>query len=203
MGSLNEAKIFGGIGAILMLVGGFIPYGGPAVSIIGLILVFIAVKYISDVTKDNEIFHNYLIHFIVSILAVVAVFVIIVVTIGAVGGLSLFATLQSAEITNFASFWEYFAGLIGGCIIALIVGWILLIIGAIYLRRSYTSIAKHTKVHLFKTTGFVYFIGAITAIVLIGFLILLVARLLEIVSFFTLPEQLPLSDDIGNASAEG
>ena len=44
MSKLSEAKVFGGIGALLMLIGGFIPYAGPIVSIVGLVLVFIAVK---------------------------------------------------------------------------------------------------------------------------------------------------------------
>jgi len=67
MNNLGNVKIFGGIGALLLLIGGFIPYAGPIVSIIGLVLVFIAVKSISELTKDNDIFRNYLIHFIMSI----------------------------------------------------------------------------------------------------------------------------------------
>ena len=37
---LNNAKIFGGIGALLALIGGFIPYAGPVLSILGIIFVF-------------------------------------------------------------------------------------------------------------------------------------------------------------------
>ena len=60
-----------------------------------------------------------------------------------------------------------------------------------YLRKSYNSIAKHTKVHLFRTTGLIYFIGAITLIIAIGIIIILVAKILEIVAYFSLPEKLP------------
>ena len=49
MRNLSEAKVYGGIGAILMLVGIFIPYGGPIISIIGLVFIFIAVKAISEI----------------------------------------------------------------------------------------------------------------------------------------------------------
>jgi uncharacterized membrane protein len=191
MVELSNAKLFGGIGAILMLIGVFIPYAGPIVSILGLVLLFIAVKTISDLTKDKDIFSNYLMHFIFGILIIVAVFVIMLIAFGAAGGFTWISSLETAEITDFESFWGYFGELIGGCVLALIVGWILSIIAAIYLRRSYNSIAEHTKVDLFKTTGLVYFIGAITTIVLIGFLILLIARIIEIIAYFSLPDKLP------------
>ncbi|MCK5031494.1 MAG: DUF996 domain-containing protein [Thermoplasmatales archaeon] len=154
-------------------------------------LVFIAVKSVSQITKDEDIFRNYLMHFILSIISVVAIFVIMLIAFGAVGGFSWISSLQSANITDFNTFWEYFGGLIGACVLALIVGWILSVIAAIYLRKSYNSIAKHTKVDLFRTTGTVYFIGAITTIVLIGFLILFIASIIEIIAYFSLPDELP------------
>ena len=110
---------------------------------------------------------------------------------GAAGGFSWISSLQNAEITNFETFWDYFGTIIGGCILGLIVAWIISIIAAIYLRRSYNSIAEHTKINLFKTTGTAYFIGAITTIVLIGFLILFIARIIEIIAYFSLPDKLP------------
>ena len=67
MGKLRDAKILGGIGAILLLLS-FIPF----VSIIGIVLMFIAVKYISDETKDKDIFKNYLYSFIFNIIAIIA-----------------------------------------------------------------------------------------------------------------------------------
>ena len=191
MAELSNAKVFGGIGAILMLIGGFIPYAGPIVSILGLVLLFIAVKTISDLTKNKDIFSNYLMHFIFGILSIVAVVVIMLIAFGAAGGFTWISSLETAEITDFESFWEYFGDLIGGCVLALIIGWILSIIAAIYLRRSYNGIAEHTKVSLFKTTGTAYFIGAITTIVLIGFLILLIARIIEIIAYLSLPDKLP------------
>lgn len=191
MSTITNAKIMGGIGAILILIGGFIPYGGPIVSILGLVLLFIAVKTISELTKDKDIFSNYLMHFIFGILIIVAIVVIMLIAFGAAGGFTWISSLENADISDFESFWSYFSDIIGGCVVALIVGWILSIIAAIYLRRSYNGIAKHTKINLFKTTGTVYFIGAITTIVLIGFLILLVARIIEIIAYFSLPDKLP------------
>jgi uncharacterized membrane protein len=188
---LSNAKVMGGIGALLALVFPFIPYVGPVLSIAGTVLILIAVKYIADLTKDNTIFNNYLMSFIISIIALVAGIVVMAMTFIGAGGFSFFENLQSANITNFTSFLEYFQAYFIGCITALIIGWIIMIIAMIYLRRSYNSIAEYTKVDLFRTTGLIYFIGAITLVVFVGIIILFIANILEIVSFFTLPDQLP------------
>jgi uncharacterized membrane protein len=190
MSKLSEAKILGGIGAILSLLF-IIPYGGSVIALIGLILIFIAVKYIADETKNHSIFQNYLMNFILSIVALGAVIAIMIIAFGLSGGLAWAQSLQGRNFTDFSSFWASFGTIIGGCIVAFIIAWVLLILGALYLRKSYTSIAEQTKVDMFKTTGLVYFIGAITLIVVIGIFILIVAKILEIVSFFSLPENLP------------
>jgi uncharacterized membrane protein len=174
-----------------MLVGSFIPTAGLVVDIIGLILVFIAVKYIADVAKNEEIFKNYLLNFIFSIIAIIAAIAIMLMAFGAMGGWAFITSLQSAQITDFNSFMSYFSGLIAGCVVALFVGWILLVLGAVYYRRSYNLIADATKVDLFRTTGFVYFIGAILLIIVVGAIILLIAKILEIIAYFSLPETLP------------
>ncbi len=191
MSKLSEAKTFGGIGALLMLIGGFVPYAGPIISIVGLVLLFIAVKSISNLTKDEEIFSNYLMHFIINIISIVALIVIMLLAFGAAGGFTWISGLEGAEITDLESFWDNFGTIIGGCILALVVSWILYIIAAIYLRRSYNKIAEHTKVDLFKTTGLIYFIGAITTIIIIGLIIIFVARIIEIIAYFSLPDNLP------------
>lgn len=194
MGKLNEAKIFGGIGAILTLLG-FIPWIGPIFNIVGLVLIILAVKYISDVTKDSSIFKNYLINFICWIIAIGVTIFIIAGSFFAVGGFDFISELENEEITDFESFIDYFGDLIAGVVAALVIGWVVLVIGAVYLRRSYNSIADHTHVDIFRTTGTVFFIGALTTIILVGFLILIIGTILEIVSFFSLPEELPKKVD--------
>ncbi len=190
MDDLSSAKTYGGIGAILLLLT-FIPFIGFILGIVGLILVFLAVKQIADITKDNELFTNYLYSFILTIIAAVAAILIILVSIGLAGGFAWLTSLGTSGYTDPGAFLATFGTFIGGIILALIVGWVLIIFSAIYLRKSYNKIAKHTHVEMFRTTGLVYFIGAITTIILIGFLILLIARILEIVAYFSLPDTLP------------
>ena len=186
MGKLSNAKIFGGLGALLLFIGSFVPYLNFVLPIVGLVLVFIAVKYISDETKDNSIFSNFLINFILTVIAFVALIAGLIITIGGVGILS--------ELEEELSDVETALSFIGGIIISLIIFWALLVFATIYLRKSYNHIAKHTGVHLFRTTGTVYFIGAITLIIIIGAFILLLARILEIIAFFSLPETLPVAE---------
>lgn len=195
MSKLGQAKIMGGLGAILSLLT-FIPNIGFLIGIVGLVLVFIAVKYIAEETKNHSIFKNYLMNFILNIVAIGAVIIIMVLAFGVSGGFAWITNMQPQDITDFNTFWASFGSLVGGCFISLIVAWILLILGTLYLRKSYNSIAEHTKVDLFKTTGLVYFIGALTLIVVIGVFIIIIAKILEIVSYFSLPENLPAATEI-------
>jgi len=186
MSKLGNAKILGGIGAILTLIGSF--FG--VLTIVGLIMLFIAVKYVAEEVKEDSIFRNYLMYFIFSLVAVIAAVSIIVVSIG-------------GNILNFTKFFQEMAEearhgaiegimkFLAGIIVALIVAWILMILASIYLRKSYNRIAEYSKVDLFRTTGMLYFIGAITLIIFVGFIIILIAKILEIVSFFSLPEEIP------------
>ena len=196
MNDLGNAKNLGGVGAILSLLGFFIPYVGPFISIAGLILIFIAVKSISEITKDHEAYKNFLNFFILNIISIVAIFVIMIFGFVSVGGFSWITGLQSANITNFNEFLDYFQSILVFCALALFIGWILLIIANIYLKRSYDSIAKHTEVNLFKTTGTLYLIGAITTIVLIGIFILFIGRIVEIIAYFSLPDDLTRNKSI-------
>ena len=193
MSNLSNAKIYGGIGALLMLIGGFIPAVGGILPLIGLILVFIAVKNIADEAKDESIFKNYLWYFIVSIIAMVAVFSIFIASFGAAGGFSLLdmMQMQGGQNINPADLTSLVGNMMGGCLAALVIGWILMIVATLFLRKSFNSIAEHTGVKLFATTGLLFFVGAITLIILIGGFILLIAMILEIVAFFSLPETLP------------
>ncbi len=195
MKDLSNAKTYGGVGSLLLLIGGFIPYAGPIISIAGLILIFLSVKTISEQTNDEEIFKNFLLSFIFNIIAIVSLFLIIIAGFGAMGGISWLTSLETANITDFSSFWNYFSSIIIAAIIGFLVAWIFLIIGSVYLRKSYKGIADHTNVKHFETTGTLYLVGSITAILLIGFLILFIARIIEIIAFISLPDTIPTNEN--------
>src|SRR5712691_260970 len=66
MASLSQAKTLGGVGSILALLG-IVPSAGPVLSIAGLIMTLVAVKYISDILGDKRIFKNMIISVILAI----------------------------------------------------------------------------------------------------------------------------------------
>jgi len=188
MSKMSDAKVFGGVGAILSLIGGVVPLIGFILPIVGLVLLFVAIKYISEETGDDTIFRNYLFYFVCILIAIIAAAAIIFVT---VGGLSFFTMLSEEDFSGEEPPLGFLGALMGGIFIALVIAWVLLIVGTMYLRKSYNHIADRTRVDLFRTTGTMYFIGALTLVVLIGALILFIAKILEIIAFFSLPETLP------------
>jgi uncharacterized membrane protein len=66
MKTLSQAKTLGGIGSILILLS-IVPYAGIIFSVVGFILVLVAVKDISDALADKSIFNNMIIAVILSI----------------------------------------------------------------------------------------------------------------------------------------
>jgi uncharacterized membrane protein len=177
MGSLRDAKTYGGIGSILPLVAFLIPSFGWVLSIVGFILVLLAVKYISEAVHDNVIFTYVLYAVIAGILAVLVI------------GFVVAAALALALAGITAGVSADFLGLVVGAIAGLAAVWVLAIVGAYFLRKAFGRIATSLNVGLFKTTGLLYLIGAATTIVLVGFIILFVALILQIVCFFSIPEQ--------------
>jgi uncharacterized membrane protein len=190
MGLLNNAKIMGGIGAILILLG-MVPTIGFIIGIIGFILIIIAVKYISNETKETSIFNNFLYSFIIMIIAIVVFVAILVITFLEAGGMSYITELQNLAYSDPMEVWNIIQPLIIGFLVALVILWILMIVSMIFLRKSYNKIGELTNVKWFNTTGLLFLIGAATIIIGIGFIIILIGLILQIIAFFSLPDTLP------------
>lgn len=204
--SLQNAKIFGGIGSILPFVSSllgivlafgfiflpFIAIVNIVISLIGWILILLAIKIISDEAKDRSIFTNYLTYVIIGIIGTIIATIFVGGTIG-LGFLSSFEKMSEGEMAEGATgFLETFAGAIVLLIIFFIIVYVIQIVAAVFLKRSFDGIAKHTKVELFRTTGLLYLIGAILLILFgIGGIITFIAAILQIVAFFSLPDTLP------------
>jgi uncharacterized membrane protein len=188
MGSLQTAKILGGIGALLMLIGGLVTATVGVLSFIGFIMVFIAVKMIADETKEKAIFDNYLYAFIAGIIAIVILIAMFFVVLASVGGIEYFTNLEN--MTDPMAIWEYIQPVLFGAIAGILILWIIAIVASLFIRKSFNLISEKTGVKWFATTGLLIFIGAITTIIIIGFLILIIAMILEIIAFFSLPEKI-------------
>jgi uncharacterized membrane protein len=191
MSSLINVKIIGGLGALFMLIGGFVSATIGVLSFIGFIMVFIAVKMIADETKEKAIFDNYLYAFIACIIAIVALVSIAFIVLASVGGVQFFYDLQNMAMSEPLEIWNTIQPVLFGIIAGFLVFWIIVVIASLFIRKSFNLIAEKTGVKMFATAGLLFFIGVITAIVLVGILILIVAMIIEIIAFFSLPDKLP------------
>jgi uncharacterized membrane protein len=193
MGELTSAKTIGGVGALLMLIGGIlsviplIAIIGWVLPIVGFIMVAIAVKNISDLVNDKAIFSNFIVFIIMNIIAIIALVAILAIAIGG------FALTSIGDFTNPQSFTSdlNLGGFLALCIVGFIVYYILYILAAVFLKKSFDGIGTYTKVDLFKTTGLIYLIGAILVIIGIGFFIIFIAQIIMIIAFFSLPDAPP------------
>ncbi len=181
MGTLSQAKTYGGIGSILVLLS-FIPTVGWVLAIAGFVLTLIAIKYISDVVQDSSIFNNALIAILIAIVGIALVGIAVVAYLFRFIGLRSLAGAAPGTVPRGAF------GALTGIIAALVVVWILLVVSAYFLRKAYNAVSTKLNVGMFQTAALVYFIGAILTIILVGFLVLLIAQILLIVAFFSIPD---------------
>jgi uncharacterized membrane protein len=187
MASLSDAKTLGGIGSVLILLVA-VPYAGWALAIVGLVLTLIAVKYVSDIVKDTSIFNNMLVSIL---LTICGVFVGTVVILGSVlrfvglNGITFGPNFNPSTVPT--GDWIGLAASVMGGLVAL---WALVLVAAVFLRRSYDTIRAKLNVGLFGTAGLLYLIGAATTIVGIGFVVLFVAQILLVAAFFSINENI-------------
>jgi uncharacterized membrane protein len=188
MGKLSQAKTLGGVGSILVILTA-VPLVGFILGIVGLVLILVAVKDISEAVNDRSIFNNMIISFFLGIVGLVVAGLVIV------GSFLTYIGLRHLPGPNFNPSTVPTGNLVGfvlSVIAGLVVFWVVLTISAVFLRRSYGSIATRLNVSMFGTAGLVYLIGAATAILLVGFLLLFVAQILTIVAFFSIEEAPPI-----------
>ena len=162
MANLSTAKTLGEVGSILELI--------PFIGIVGYILTLISVKYISDELHDQSVFNNMLYSVITGIVGV------------AVGFFILLGGMASTMFTGGLS-------AVAGVFVFLSIAWIVLIVSAIFVRRAFETMATKLNVNSFRTAGTLYLIGAaLTIVFFVGFIVLFVAYIFQIISFFAIKD---------------
>ena len=179
---LKTAKLMGGIGAILTLLS-FIPSIGWLLSIVGFVLVLLAVKTISDEVKESKIFSDYLVAVVLSVVSVLVLFF---------GGIaSIFGIMRMFMQGAWSMGLRSGAFSAFGIILLLLVAWVISIIGSYFIKSSFDEISKKTGEKNFKTAGLLLFLGAILLIAFgTGAIVSLVGGIFEIIAFFSLPDEL-------------
>ena len=197
--TLQSSKTLGGVGALLMVISPFAVSGfSLLIGLVGLILVLIAVKGLSDHYKEPSIFNNSLYGVILSIVGVVvfvaALFVTAVSFFTNVLGVELstafsdptaFANIEWTEAMILDNLLDHVAALVG----SLVILFIFVVVAAIFYRKSLTTLAEKTGVGLFGTAGLLLLIGAVLTIIVIGFLLIWVAFIFLTVAFFQIREE--------------
>ena len=193
MGSLSDAKVMGGIGAILVLLTG-IPNFGWILGIIGFVLILIAMKYISDAVQDRKIFSDMMISVALAIVAIAVAGIAVVAAVFSLLGLGTFTGDQFVINPNVQpGDWIGFAL---SLIVPLVAIWILFIVSAVFIRRSLEATKDKLNVRWFGTAGLIYLIGAITVIIGVGFLLIIVAEVLLAIAFFSIQERRELDKPV-------
>ncbi len=188
MAGLSQAKSLGIVGSIFVLLTA-VPSVGALLGIIGFVLMLVAIRDISRIVSDKSIFSNMLVAVGLAIAGIVVGALVVV------GSVLRFVGLNSLSMgPNFnpstvpTGDW---VGLMGSVILGLAVVWVMLLVSAVYVRRTYRSMSTKLSVGMFETAGLMYLIGAATTIILVGFLLLLVAQILVVVAFFSIQENAP------------
>ena len=170
MASLSNAKVLGGVGSILALI--------PAVGVVGWILILVAMKQVSDSTQDKPILEDAVIGGITAIISAVTIAIFLVS--------GAFIGFVDSSIGVASSFGP---GGLTGAVATFLVFDAFAIISGIFLKRAYDKTAGHLRVGAFATTGLLYLIGALTAVIVVGFLIFLIAFIFQIVAYFSIQDQ--------------
>jgi uncharacterized membrane protein len=191
---LRNLKIMGGIGAILLLI----------FPVVGFILILIAVKQLSDEIKREDIFRDFLICTIISSLAlIIVIFVIFFST-----WLSLNVWISSPSPSMPSPHPPYpptpqfppekpdiFFFLFLGVIFLL--SWAINGVASYFAQRGFLSLADITGERNFSLSGRLIFLGALLYIILVGWVVYLVGIIFAIISFFSLPDRIPLKGEEG------
>jgi uncharacterized membrane protein len=196
--NFETAKNLGGVGALLMFVGiliPFVPYAGNIISILGLVMLLFALYGFAGIYKERSIFNN-------SIYGIIAGVAGVILTV-AVGLIAIRGPLVELIQKMFPGWngtdWAALSGmtpdtsninpsdiipLFSSLLIALLIAWVFVIIVAFFVRKSLKTMSAKSGVGLFGTAGLLLLVGAVLAVIVIGFLLMWVAVLLVAVAFF-------------------
>jgi uncharacterized membrane protein len=193
---IETSKNLGGIGAILIFIGGLAVFGSfyaGVLSVIGLILVLIALKGMADNYNEAGIFNNALYAFIMVIIGGVAfVGALIASVLMLIANLSL-DIYNPAEWTAMLTDLSDLSGImsfLGAIILAIVVLFVFLVIAVIFFRKSLNQLSAKSGVGMFGTTSMLMLIGAVLVIAFgIGIIIIWIAWLLLAIAFFQIRSQ--------------
>jgi len=164
MTEFETSKILAGIGSLLYVV-----------PIIGLILVLIGMKGLSEHYKDRRIYDG----------LVMSIILFIISSILVSGGLIALITTISTMSVGLALLT------VAGAIVCFIVGFILALLAVKHVQNCLNALAERSNQDLFRTAGTLIWIGAILTIVGVGGILIWIGFIIAAIGFFTVKDNQP------------
>jgi uncharacterized membrane protein len=180
---------------------GTVPWvGGPTIGglgLIGFILLLIGMWGLGGYYKESGIFNNALYGTIAGIVgAAAAVGVFIAVIFSSLENLlyEIFPTWDGSWATlgqqnptdvaniDFSNIGPFIAGVLG----VLIIAFVVILLVAIFYRKSLNILKEKSGVGLFGTTGTLLLVGAVLTIIFIGIILVWIALLILAIAFFSM-----------------
>jgi uncharacterized membrane protein len=156
--------------------GGFIP-GGGLLALVGSVLVLVALFRAGGELRRPDIGRSVTI----SVAVAVGAGIVFALMVGS-AAVSLF---HGGNHTPGAGFGV-------GVIVGGLLTWALFIAAAWFWYQAMIGMSEGSGVALFKTSGLIYFIGVCTLVVFgLGFIGVLIGQVLQIVAFFSVPDEQP------------
>jgi uncharacterized membrane protein len=168
--SLESGKTLAGIGSILLIFSAI-----PVVGIVGIILLAIGLKQLSEYYRDENIFRSAIWGVIFGIIGIIAL------SVGVFG--SIFTSVATSVATGSG------LGIIFGAlafIAVLVITFIFFILMAVNFRRCLNALADRSGESLFRTAGTLLFYGAFLTIIIIGVVLIFIAWLIATIAFFSI-----------------
>jgi len=167
--NLRSEKTLGLIGSVLVLLGvlGIVPYIGVpigTVSLVGTLLILVALHGIGNKLGDERPFRNYLYSVVLGFAALVIPLVLL-----------LIGALNDLEV---------------GLVVAAVAMIALVIASAHYARKAWTAMYEITGTKEFLDAAKWTWWGALTIPLIIGLLLLLIANIFLVLAFANMPEEL-------------
>jgi uncharacterized membrane protein len=191
--NFESNRIVGGIGALLLFIG-VIPMVNQfgIVSLIGAIMVLIALRGFASYYREAGIFNNALYGTIMAIVGVVvSVAVVIAAALGFIstfipgwnGDWTSLSQLNPADINtnvDFAALGPFLAAIL----LALVLLFVFVLVVAFLYRKSLNMLSQKSGVGLFGSAATVLLIGAVLTIIVVGLLLVWISVLLVAIAFF-------------------
>lgn len=202
--NFSTSKNLAGIGAILLFVG-ILPYVNTylIIPLVGIILLLIGLKGLSEYYQAPGIFNNALYGTITIIVGVVIVAAVLFAAI--LGFLSLIVPnwngdwLTLANAINEVNWTAWSQSLVfsdiapylGMLILDWVIAFVFALVASLLFRKASGHLATKTGVGLFGATGTVMLIGGILTIVGFGYIILWISMLLFAIALFQVRPPVP------------